>query len=156
MKPLFRYALSTVGLGIAMATAFASPASTNGIDADRLVKFGERDYIVDYAEWVSTDPITTHSVKKIEAGRVSHVAITRTATGTYSTDALTSRHVQYPGISVRPAEPPRFSFSQWSNGRWTSFETYNGDSVISVSTFRGLTDAVHTVSCITTASFWYC
>src|SRR5690606_33677992 len=92
-----------LGLGIAMAASLVSPLMADGIDPDRLVKFGERDYIVDYADWVSTDPITTHRVKKIEAGRVSDVIVTQTATGTYSSDGLISPHILYPGISVRPA-----------------------------------------------------
>lgn len=155
MKPLLRHALIILGLGIAVASA--SPLTqANGIDPDRLVKFGERDYIVDYADWVSTDPITTHRVKKIEAGRVSQVTITRTLTGTYSTDGLVSRHVQYPGISVRPAEPTRVSFSQWSNGRWTSFHTSDGDSIISISTYNSLQNAVQTIGCIAASSFLHC
>ncbi|WEJ57678.1 hypothetical protein [Devosia sp. FJ2-5-3] len=155
MKNLLRHAPGLV-TSIVMAAALASPSIADGIDPDRLVKFGERDYIVDYADWVSTDPISMHRVKKIEAGRVSEVAITRTSTGTYSTDALTSRHVQYPGITVRTAEPRTVSFAQWAGGQWTSFEVQRGNSFVSVSTYKTRDGKTRTTSCITTASFWYC
>ena len=153
MKLLLPRALA-VGLSIAMA--FASPSLGDGIDADGLVKFGEREYIVDYADWISTDPISTTRIKKIEAGTVSEVAITRTSTGTYSTDVLTSRHVQYPGITVRPAEPRSVSFAQWSNGRWTRLRVKGGNSFVSVSTFKNRDGTTRTTSCFASASFWYC
>lgn len=145
-----------LGLGIAMAASLVSPLMADGIDPDRLVKFGERDYIVDYADWVSTDPITTHRVKKIEAGRVSDVIVTQTATGTYSSDGLISPHILYPGISVRPAGASNVSFAQWDGGRWTRFEVQSGNSFVSVSSYKTQTGARKATSCISTASFYYC
>jgi hypothetical protein len=68
-------------------------------------------------------------VKKVEAGKVSYVTITTTATGTYSTDAMFSNHVQYPGISVEEDPRDQYNrFSYWSGGQWFSFGTIHGDS----------------------------
>jgi hypothetical protein len=96
------------------------------------VRFDDREYQVQYEEGVDTNPLQTVRVKKIEAGRVSWVDIAVTATGTYSTDALVSEHIQYPGISVSPVEQPgpgnRFSF--WDGQSWTSFTPTAGMSMI--------------------------
>ncbi|QQR38111.1 hypothetical protein [Devosia rhizoryzae] len=142
-----RHMLLGMTLGAACATALAAfgpgyvletfademPA---GFDTDKLVKFDDRYYEVDYDPSVSTDPISTVTVKKIEAGRVSHVQISSTATGTYSTDALTSPHVQYPGIEVEPAAKTAFFFSSYSRGKWTAFGSYNGNSFVSIGRWR--------------------
>lgn len=114
--------LAAIGPGMVIQ-AFGDEAAISGVDAASLVKFEERDYAVDYDDWVATEPLSTTRVKKIEAGKVSYVTITTTATGTYSTDAMFSNHVQYPGISVRPADTGRNFFQYWSNGRWSAFST---------------------------------
>jgi hypothetical protein len=123
-------AIAAVGPGMiftAVADEFA-PA-TGSIDPDNLVKFEGRDYVVDYDDWVATDPLSTVRVKKVEAGKVSYVTITTTATGTYSTDAMFSNHVQYPGISVERDSSDTYNrFSYWSRGKWFSFGTAYGDS----------------------------
>jgi hypothetical protein len=48
--------------------------------------------------WVSTDVISQTSVRKIGYGRTTFVAISKTATGTYSSDGLQSPYIRYPGI----------------------------------------------------------
>ncbi len=107
-----------------------------GFDTANLVKFGDREYEVSYADWVSTDPLSTAVVKKIEAGKTSYVSISTTATGTYSTDGLTSRHVQYPGIEVDEVTSTRNRFAYWSNGRWQHFATRTSNSFVAISTPR--------------------
>jgi hypothetical protein len=119
-------AIAAIGPGMVIE-AFADESPV-GIDPASLVRFEDRDYNVDYDDWVATDPLSTVRVKKVEAGRVSYVTITTTATGTYSTDAMFSRHVQYPGISVEQIEPSRNRFSYWTNGEWSSFSTVNAGS----------------------------
>lgn len=121
-------ALASIGPGMVIKV-FADEAAV-GFDASQLVKFEGRKYLVDYDESVATDPLSTTRVKKVEGGRVSYVTITTTATGTYSTDAMFSRHVQYPGIEVQPAGRSANRFSYWSNGRWTSFVTRSANSFI--------------------------
>jgi hypothetical protein len=53
---------------------------------------------------VSTEVSGTQTVKKIGFGEVSTVTIVTTPTGVYSSDAIFSPNVRYPGISVT-AEP---------------------------------------------------
>lgn len=125
-------ALAATGPGLVLE-AFADEMPA-GFDTDKLVKFDGRDYEVEYADWVSTDPLSTATVKKIEAGRVSHVSITTTATGTYSTDGLTSKHVLYPGIAVTDVAARRSNFVKfWTNGDWYSFTSRAGNSFIQLS-----------------------
>lgn len=105
-----------------------------GFDTDKLVKFDGREYEVEYADWVSTDPLSSATVKKIEAGKVTYVSITTTATGTYSTDGLTSKHVQYPGIDVTEVTPRSRNWVRfWSNGSWYSFASRAGNSFLRLS-----------------------
>lgn len=141
-------------IAAALVLSLAS-VRADGFDPGNLLIIGE-DKGVAYEDWVSTDPIETHQVKKIEAGRVSYVTITRTATGTYSSDGIASPHVQYPGV-IEPANPRnRFSFSSWNNGQWTRLKTYDGNSYVSVSTYKTHRGQTRTSACISTASFWYC
>lgn len=118
-----------VGASLALvAPALADGTPEHAIDPSRLVRFEDRSYIVDYDDTVSTDPISVSKVKKIEAGKVSWVTITTTATGTYSSEAMFSPHILYPGISVEPEHAERNRFSYWTNGRWSSFSTGNAGS----------------------------
>lgn len=109
-------ALAAIGPG-AVFSAVADEFLPTGIDPDSLVRFEDRLFDVQHEDWVSTDPLSTARVKKVEAGKVSYVTITTTATGAYSTDAMFSRHVKYPGISVEEVTP-RPRFSTWSDGHW--------------------------------------
>lgn len=146
----------TKSIGLA-ALAFAGLASTvyaDGINLDNLVRFSaEADEQID--NWVSTTPLQSWTVKKIEAGRVSHVKIVRTSTGTYSSDGLASRHIRYPGITI-PKSLDQFSFSSWNNGQWSKVRAYSGNSYVSVSTVRTHRGDVRTDTCISSASFLYC
>lgn len=65
-----------------------------------LVKFEGRDYAIGYDETVSLDPVSTTIVRRIGYGHTTDVSIVTTASGTYSSDGLTSAHVLYPGLSV--------------------------------------------------------
>lgn len=121
--------LAAIGPGLVIS-AFADEFAPRGVDAASLVKFEGQDYDVGYEDWVATDPLSTSRVKKVEAGKVSYVTITTTATGTYSTDAMFSRNVQYPGISVEAAAPDRNFFRYWSNGAWSSFSTGTAGSFV--------------------------
>lgn len=121
-------ALAAIGPGMVVG-AFADEAPV-GIDPSQLVRYENRIYSVDHDESVSLDPLSSSRVKKIEAGRVSYVTITRTSTGTYSSDALFSNHVQYPGISVEALTPPLNHFAYWQDGRWSAVVTGSANSLI--------------------------
>jgi hypothetical protein len=125
-------ALAAIGPGMVL-NAFADEMPA-GFDTSNLVKFDGRDYDVDYADWVSTDPLSSSTVKKIEAGKVTYVSVTTTATGTYSTDGLTSKHVLYPGIDVTEVTPHRRNWVRfWTNGSWYSFSSRAGNSFLRLS-----------------------
>lgn len=137
-----RHLLLGMTLGAACATILAAigpgmvieafgDETPNGIDASRLVRYENKFFEVSHDDSVSTDPLSTTRVKKIEAGRVSYVTITNTASGTYSSDALFSPHVQYPGIDVTRIYPqPANQFSYWSHGHWTTVITSSANSFI--------------------------
>ena len=142
--------LSAAALVLSLAAVRA-----DGFDPSNLLILDE-DTGVRYEDWVSTDPLDTQVIKKIEGGRVSYVTIKRTATGTYSSDGIESPHVQYPGV-IEPENPRnRFSFSSWNNGSWTRLKTYSGNSYVSISTYKTRRGETRTSTCISTASYWYC
>lgn len=143
-------ALATTGPG-AVLEVFADEAAqviAPGFDTSKLVKFEGRTYAVTADAGVSQDPLSTQTVKKIEGGRVTYVTITTTATGTYSSDAMFSPNVQYPGIGVEELSPSWFSnvFYSWNGKTWSSFSSRQGHSYMSyrsgntrVSTYNGVT-----------------
>ena len=67
--------------------------------------FVKPDFTVE--PWVSTEVLSETTILKIGYGRTTFVTIAETATGTYSTDALNSPHIRYPGI-VRNSEVGSF------------------------------------------------
>jgi hypothetical protein len=75
-----------------------------------------RKYDVVFADSVSTEALSTRTVNKVSFGQKSTVTIVTTATGTYSSDALTSPYVRYPGIDVTPKHGGRhFAFSSFTS-----------------------------------------
>ena len=130
-------AVCGVGVGIigpgAVIEAFADSAQT-GIDPSALVRFEGSDYDVQYDDWVDTTPTGKARIKKVEFGRVSYVDITTTSTGTYSTDAMFSNNIQYPGITVNKVAP------QWASaisvlgfgGSWVVMPLARGNSFVHV------------------------
>lgn len=92
---------------------------------------------------VSTDVKRTQIVKKIGFGQPSLVAIVTTPSGTYSSDAIVSPYVRYPGIDVRHkhwcgcAFGNHVSMSTTTNpwGTWTSTFTQSGSFTYMSSTF---------------------
>ena len=75
----------------------ASEIFPKPFDPKALRKF---DIIVD--DSVSTKALRTETVSKIGFGQRSMVAIVTTSSGTYSSDAIASPYVRYPGIDVVP------------------------------------------------------
>jgi hypothetical protein len=100
--------LTTGALVLSLATANAD--GYNGIDASKLLIFNE-DLGVAHEDWVSTDPLETHAIKKIEGGRVSYVSVIRTATGTYSSSIRASSRPLNHGINSA------FQAGTMANGR---------------------------------------
>lgn len=160
----------TLGALCATALAFTGPGmviqtfademinsfAPNGFDPSKLVRFEGRRYIVENEDWVATDPLSSVRVKKVEGGRVSYVTITTTATGTYSTDAMFSNHVQYPGIDVTPARRPNNYFSGWSNGSWTGFSSLGANSFFQFRTGDTRITSLGDITCIAGRSYRVC
>lgn len=152
-------AIAAIGPGWvtkALADEFAGPA----IDPSRLVRYENVAYLVDYDASVSADPVSTSRVKKIEAGKVSYVDITTTASGVYSSDAMFSGHVQYPGITVERAPYPHNTggnrFSSWGSSGWTSFSTTPGHSYFYLMSAGTTISKVNDVLCVATRSYRVC
>jgi hypothetical protein len=99
------------------------PANT--FDPDSLVKF-------DVDDSVSTEVIKQQTIKKISFGRVTTVTIVHTPTGTYSSDAVRSRNVRYPGIEVSraPIAPGLMELFGAGATDWTA--VYEGSVVVLV------------------------
>lgn len=152
-------AVAAVGPGwvtSVLADEFARPA----IDPSRLVRYENVNYLVDYDASVSTEALSTARVKKIEAGKVTYVDITTTATGVYSSDAMFSPHVQYPGIEVERAPYPHNRggnrFTVWGDNGWTSFSTTPGKSYFYLVSAGTAISKINDVLCVSTRSYRVC
>lgn len=128
-----------------------------GFDPSELVHFEDKSYKVESEEWVATEPLSTTRIKKIEAGLVSYVTITTTESGTYSTDAMFSDHVQYPGIAVSEVpQPPQSRLSYLSGGSWHGL---TGDGANSFFYFRSGDTRIRSwrgVTCVSGANYAVC
>lgn len=69
-----------------------------------------RKYDITFDDSVSTDVQKTQTVTKIAFGKKKTVSIVTTPSGVYSSDAITSPNVRYPGIEVAPRR-----WSDWWN-----------------------------------------
>lgn len=67
---------------------------------------------------VSTEVIESVTVRKISGGKTSFVTIATTPSGVYSSDALKSDHVRYPGIHAAPSRAGGM-LAALSSGGWS-------------------------------------
>jgi len=81
---------------------------------DSLVKW---DFQVEPS--VSTTPLRQSTVRKIGYGVTEFVQVVQTSTGTYSSDALQSPHVEYPGI-LKQRKRAHAGLAYWSGDRWVT------------------------------------
>lgn len=81
--------------------------------ADTLMKW---DYYVQPG--VSIEPIRESTVRKIGYGKTTMVHVMETESGVYSTDALASPHIEYPGIIKQLRKPEPEVILQLRDGRW--------------------------------------
>jgi hypothetical protein len=95
-------------------------------DYSRLIR---RSYQV--APSVSTEPIRQSVVRKIEAGRITDVVVTETATGVYSSDGLANAHVNYPGIRVTDELIAPIEIALMINGEWITRPALTAGSIVS-------------------------
>jgi hypothetical protein len=123
-----------VGATTATALSFFSPGVNakalvaellpHTFDTTKLVKFDDKVYAMTLDNDVSTKPLAVTTVRKIGMGETSFVDITTTSTGTYSSEALFSPHVRYPGIIVKRLKPFAHYWvavlSGWSPAGWVA------------------------------------
>ena len=95
-------------------------------DYSRLIR---RSYQV--APSVSTEPIRQSVVRKIEAGRITDVVVTETATGVYSSDGLANAHVNYRGIRVTEELIAPIEIALMINGEWITRPALTAGSIVS-------------------------
>jgi len=151
--------LATVGPGMVIQTfadGMMNAVVAPGFDTSKLVKFEGRRYQVQTEDWVSQDATNSQMVKKIEGGRVSYVTIATTPTGTYSSDAMFSRNVQYPGIAVEEAPPRGGSFSYWGGSKWFSFSSRAARSFLYLRSGDTRILTYGNTTCVSGKSFWVC
>ena len=153
-------ALAFTGPGMVIETfadEFIDRVAPQGFDPSNLVRFEGKKYLMEADDSVSIDPLSTVRVKKVEGGRVSYVTISTTASGTYSTDALFSNHVQYPGIEVTELPRyPRNRFSYWSGGRWYGFSSGGANSFFHYRSGSTSVTSWGDVTCVSGANFHVC
>jgi hypothetical protein len=100
-------------------------------DPDSLLKW---DYELESS--VSTQVLRQSTVKKIGYGTTEFVHIMETPSGTYSTDALTSPHVEYPGV-IKQRTGGGLGLAYWSNGRWVLHKALTAGSFVTITRFDG-------------------
>ena len=93
-------------------------------------------YSYDLDASVSTDVLRQSTIKKIGYGKVEMVHVLETPSGTYSTDALQSPHVEYPGIAKKRTHD-QFGLAFWSNGHWVMQNALNAGSFVTITKFDG-------------------
>lgn len=102
-----------------------------------------RKFDITLGDGVSTAVQSTQFVTKIGYGHKTEVAIVTTPSGTYSSDAITSPHVRYPGIEVAPRDDydddnrPGVRISNYSStwGKSSSLSVHSGSFTYYSSTF---------------------
>ena len=77
-----------------------------------------RRYDISFDDTVSTEVLRTETVRKIGFGRVTDVWIATTGSGVYSSDAMVSPNIRYPGITVTPLEEVRTETIATEGGFW--------------------------------------
>ena len=82
--------------------AIALPPAPGATLSTDLAKFDGRYFAIGTEPDVSLEPESSTTIRKIGYGQTTFVNIVTTSSGTYSTDAMLSPNVRYPGIFVEP------------------------------------------------------
>jgi hypothetical protein len=150
-----------IGLLIAgslAATSMLPPAMANEEPALTLLKTADEIFPEDLnaddffkPNWtiedsVSTEILSEQVIRKIEFGRTTFVRVVTTASGTYSSDAVDSPYIQYPGIhnmtSPRTADAARV-LGAWDGKSWTILRSFGANSFTTLVPFEGGTTLIY-------------
>ncbi|MGN6487447.1 MAG: hypothetical protein ACTHLT_06465 [Devosia sp.] len=85
---------------------------------------------------VSTEVLRQSTVRKIGYGRTELVQIVETTSGTYSSDALASPNVEYPGVRKHRVRSGQ-GIATWSHGRWVPQSPKHAGSFATITRFEG-------------------
>ena len=85
---------------------------------------------------VSTEVLKESTIKKIGYGNTEFVHVLQTPSGTYSTDALQSPYVEYPGV-LKKRSRDQIGLAFWSNGRWVMQTPVAAGSFVTITRFDG-------------------
>jgi len=86
---------------------------------------------------ISTDVVKQSVIKKIGYGNTETVYVVQTPSGTYSTDALQSPNVEYPGVLKTRERGDHVGMAFWSHGRWVSQKFVSAGSFVTITKFDG-------------------
>lgn len=93
-------------------------------------------YTYELSPAVSTEVMRQSTVKKIGYGKTEFVHILQTPSGTYSTDALQSPNVEYPGV-LKKRTHDQIGMVSWSDGRWVTEKPISAGSFVTITRFDG-------------------
>ncbi len=93
-------------------------------------------YTYDVSPAISTDVLKESTVRKIGYGNTEVVRVVQTPSGTYSSDALASPYIEYPGITKKRVRGA-MGLAFWSNGRWVVEKTVSAGSFVTITRFDG-------------------
>lgn len=105
------FAKYLAAFGVSFSAIFAAPFGVGVIAGvnpeqrpktfEQIVTIEQREFSITRDESVSMEVEFQYQMKKIGYGRETIVNIVRSPSGTYSSDALISNNVIYPGVTVR-------------------------------------------------------
>lgn len=99
-----------------------------------LLKLDGKYYAAETEPGVSLEPQSTSVVRKIGYGETRFVSVATTASGTYSTDALQSPYVRYPGIIVDRLHPRALPFGDSLYG-WSRLTGWTKIPLVAANSF---------------------
>jgi hypothetical protein len=150
LAPLQSQAQERVKTLLGSAAAFL-PAEHKPFDS--LVRFD-----VAFEPGVSQEPLASAVVRKIAFGRTSFVTVATTASGVYSSDAIGSANVRYPGVHVTQPAPSAGGIAFVAEGPfWTAVPAAGAGSFLMMQAFPSGTLSVSPEgSCVILAKATYC
>jgi len=126
---------------VPLAWADEQPIRTLQAVKQNTLDLFERDMELFKPQWstepsVSQDVQSNQVIRKIEAGRTSFVQVVTTSSGVYSSDALDSPHVRYPGIH-REVDHDFDGVAALADGHWVGLGLHDAHSFVAVVPMTG-------------------